>query len=88
MNFLFQNFQLSGPNYTLNINQATQNLAIITSMDLNPVYMPCAPVLPPPDFNQWELEVPRAPDRPKGSRTVPIGSGTLSLYKYVCGMIV
>jgi len=32
--------------------------------------------LPPPDHSQVEVEFPRAPDPPKGYRTVPIGSGT------------
>jgi hypothetical protein len=60
----------------------------ITSLDLGLVYMASARVLTTPDLNQWEVEVRRAPDAPKGCRTVPIGSGTLSLYKYVRGMIV
>jgi hypothetical protein len=38
--------------------------------------MASARVLPPPDLIQWEVEFPRAPDPPKGYRTVPIGSGT------------
>jgi len=38
----------------------------ITSLDLGPVEMASARVLPPPDLSQWEVEFPRAPDPPKG----------------------
>jgi hypothetical protein len=39
---------------------------LITSLDLRPVQMASARVLPPPDLSQREVEFPRAPDLPKG----------------------
>jgi hypothetical protein len=53
----------------------------ITSLDLGPVQMASARVLPPPDLSQTEVEFPRAPDPPKGYCTVPIGSGTFQLVR-------
>jgi hypothetical protein len=38
----------------------------ITSLDLGPVQMTSARVLPPLDLSQWEVEFPRAPEPPKG----------------------
>jgi len=43
--------------------------------------MASARVLPPPDLSHWEVEFPRAPNPPKGYRTVPIGSGTFQLVR-------
>ena len=37
--------------------------------------------LPPPDHSQVEVEFPRAPDPPKGYRTVPIGCGTFEFVR-------
>jgi len=42
--------------------------------------MASAQVLPPPGLIQWEVELPRVPNPPKGYRTVPIGCGT---YEFV-----
>jgi len=52
---------------------------LISSLDLGPVQMASALVLPHPDHSQMEVEVPRAPDPQKGYRTVPIGSVTFEL---------
>jgi hypothetical protein len=41
-------------------------LLFFSSLDLGPVEMALARVLPPPDLSQWEVEFPRAPDPPKG----------------------
>jgi hypothetical protein len=38
----------------------------VTSLDLGPVQMASARVLPPPDLSEWEVEFPHAPDAPKG----------------------
>jgi len=43
--------------------------------------MASARVLPPPDISQREVEFHRAPNRPKGYRTVPIGSGTIEFVR-------
>jgi len=42
------------------------SLLFFSSLDLGPVQMASARVLPPPDLSQWEVEFPRAPDPPKG----------------------
>jgi len=41
--------------------------------------MASARVLPPPDLSKWEVELARAPDAPKGFRTVAVGSRTFEL---------
>jgi len=54
----------------------------ITSLDLGPVLMASARVLPPPDLSQWEVEFPHAPDPPKGHpERLLIGSGTFELVR-------
>jgi len=52
---------------------------VIISLDLGPVQMASARVLPPPDCRRVEVEFPCTPDPPKGYRTVPIGRWTFEL---------
>jgi hypothetical protein len=46
------------------------------SLDLGPVQMASAQVLPPPETGQVEVQFPRAPDPPNGYHTVLIGCRT------------
>jgi hypothetical protein len=52
------------------------SLYFFTSLDLGPVQMASARVLPPPETSQVEVEFPRAPDPPNGYHMMLIGCGT------------
>jgi hypothetical protein len=52
------------------------SLLFFSSLDLGPVQMASARVFTTFGVSQVEVDFPRAPDPPKGYRTVPIGSGT------------
>jgi hypothetical protein len=65
------------------------SLLFFSSLDLGPVQMVSARVVPPPDLSQWEVEFPRAPDQPKGhpERECSV-VGLIGLYVCVRGTVV
>jgi len=52
------------------------SLYFFKSLDLGPVQMAAARVLPPPETSQVEVEFPSAPDPPNDYHMVLIGCGT------------